>query len=90
MTISVSIPTHMRSLTEGLSTVSAAGNSVLEIIDDLDGRYPGIRNRITVQGTVHRFMNVYVNDEDIRFADGLRTEVREGDSVTLLNAVAGG
>jgi molybdopterin synthase sulfur carrier subunit len=90
MTIIVSIPTNMLPLTEGLSKVKAAGSSVLEIIDDLNGRYPGIRDQIIAKGTLHRFMNLYVNDENIRFGDGLKTQVREGDCLTLLSAVAGG
>jgi molybdopterin synthase sulfur carrier subunit len=90
MTITVSIPTSMATLTGGLSKVTAAGSSVLEIIDDLDGRYPGIRDRVIAQGKVPRFMNVYVNDADIRFADGLKTKVHDGDWLTLLTAVAGG
>jgi molybdopterin synthase sulfur carrier subunit len=90
MTITVSIPTNLLPLTGGLSKVTAAGSSVLEIIDDLDGRYPGIRARVVAKGKVHRFLNVYVNDEDIRFGDDLKTEVREGDCLTLLSAVAGG
>jgi sulfur-carrier protein len=90
MTVIVSIPTCMQPLTGGLSKVTSAGSSVLEIIDDLDGRYPGIRDRVIAQGRVQKFMNVYVNDEDIRFEDGLATEVREGDLLTLLSAVAGG
>lgn len=80
----------MLSLTGGLSTVSAAGSSVIEVIDDLDCRYPGIRDRMITRGTIHRFVNVYVNDEDIRFGNGLRTDVREGDCLTILGAVAGG
>lgn len=90
MTITVSIPTNMLALTGGLSTVAAAGGSVLEIIDDLDGKYPGMRDLVVARGAVHRFMNVYVNDDNIRFGDGLHTEVHDGDRLTLLCAVAGG
>ena len=90
MTITVSIPANMLPLTRGLSKVTAAGSSVLQVIDDLDARYPGIRDQVAAKGKVHRFMNVYVNDEDIRFKDSLNTEVREGDCLTLISAVAGG
>ena len=90
MTITVLIPTTMLSLTGGLSKVRATGSNVLGIINDLDDRYPGIRDRIVAKGAVHRFINLYVNDEDIRFGDGLKTEVRQGDCLTLLTAVAGG
>lgn len=90
MTITVELPTNLRPLTGGESKVIAAGNSVFEIIDDLDGRYPGMRDQVIVNGKVHKFMNVYLNEDDIRFGDGLKTEVRDGDCLTLLSAVAGG
>jgi len=90
VTITVSLPPNMIHLTAGSSQLTAAGGSVLEVFDDLEARFPGIRANFVADGTVHRFMNVYVNDEDIRFADGLHTAVHDGDCLTLLCAVAGG
>lgn len=90
MTITLSIPANMVHLTGGLSELTAHGGNVLEVINDLESRYPGMRGGLIAENKVHRFMNIYLNDEDIRFTDGLQTAVRDGDFLTLLCAVAGG
>ncbi len=91
MAIEVRIPTILRTYTDGAKAVEGKGDSLQGLIDDLDGRHPGIRGRlITSEGGLHRFVNVYVNDEDVRFLGGLETPLKDGDSVTVLPAVAGG
>jgi MoaD family protein len=91
MAIEVRIPTILRSYTGGAKSVEASGSSLSEVITDLDARHPGLRGRlITDDGGLHRFVNVYVNDEDVRFTGALSTALSDGDSVTILPAVAGG
>jgi MoaD family protein len=91
MAIEVRIPTILRAYTGGVKAVNAAGDTVGELLADLDTRYPGIRGRlITDEGGLHRFVNVYVNDEDVRFLGALEAKVDAGDTVTILPAVAGG
>jgi molybdopterin synthase sulfur carrier subunit len=91
MAIEVRIPTILRTHTGGNKTVEGSGNTLAALIDDLDSKHSGIKNRlVTEEGKLHRFVNVYVNDEDVRFTGALDTEVKDGDSVTILPAVAGG
>jgi molybdopterin synthase sulfur carrier subunit len=90
MSVSVSVPTILRPVTKGEKTVSAEGATLAEVITDLDSRYSGLGDRLVKNGALHRFVNVYVNDEDVRFTGGLETTVAEGDEVTILPAVAGG
>ncbi|MDQ1752912.1 MAG: sulfur-carrier protein [Pseudonocardiales bacterium] len=91
MAIEVKIPTILRSYTGGEKSVDAKGDTLASLIDDLDGSHPGLKGRlITDEGALHRFVNVYVNDEDVRFTGSLDTTVKDGDSVTILPAVAGG
>ena len=91
MAIEVRIPTILRSYTGGAKAVEGAGDTLGELLTDLDGRYPGLRGRlITDEGGLHRFVNVYVNDEDVRFLGALDAKVDNGDTVTILPAVAGG
>ncbi len=91
MAIEVKIPTILRTYTGGAKSVDATGETLSALIDDLDASHAGIKDRlITDQGALHRFVNVYVNDEDVRFTGSLETEVKDGDSVTILPAVAGG
>ena len=91
MAIEVRIPTILRSYTGGAKAVEGAGDSLSELFTDLDARHPGLRARlITDAGSLHRFVNVYVNDEDVRFTGALDTTLSDGDSVTILPAVAGG
>jgi MoaD family protein len=91
MAIEVKIPTILRTYTSGAKNVEGKGDSLSALIDDLDSNYPGLKGRlITDQGSLHRFVNVYVNDEDVRFTGGLDTALKDGDAVTILPAVAGG
>ncbi|MEP6698055.1 MAG: MoaD/ThiS family protein [Pseudonocardiales bacterium] len=91
MAIEVRIPTILRNKTGGEKSVSGAGNTLADLFSDLDDRHPGLRDRlVTTDGALHRFVNVYVNDEDVRFTGSLETPVKDGDSVTILPAVAGG
>ena len=91
MAIEVRIPTILRTYTGGEKTVSGSGDTLTALLDDLDSRHGGLRGRlVTEEGSLHRFVNVYVNDEDVRFLGGLETKLNDGDSVTVLPAVAGG
>ncbi|MFI0466817.1 MULTISPECIES: MoaD/ThiS family protein [Saccharopolyspora] len=90
MAVKVSIPTILRTHTGGEKSVEAKGDTVAEVINDLDSNFNGLKDRLVKEGNLHRFVNVYVNDEDVRFAGGLEAKVADGDSVTILPAVAGG
>jgi sulfur-carrier protein len=90
MSIEVRIPTILRQYTDGAKAVDGNGDTLAALIDDLEARYPGLRERLVENGGLRRFVNVYLNDEDVRFLDGLKTQVNDGDSVTVLPAVAGG
>ncbi|MDZ7882411.1 MAG: MoaD/ThiS family protein [Mycobacterium sp.] len=90
MSVVVSIPTILRTHTGGEKRVNAAGDTVGAVIADLETNYSGISERLVDNGKLHRFVNIYVNDEDIRFSGGLETTIADGDSVTILPAVAGG
>jgi molybdopterin converting factor small subunit len=88
--VEVSIPTILRSYTGGAKTVEASGTTLSSLIADLEASHPGIAERLVDDAGLRRFVNVYLNDEDVRFLGGLDTEVSDGDSVTILPAVAGG
>jgi len=90
MAIEVRIPTILRTYTDGAKLVEGAGDTLRTLIADLDGRHPGIADRIVDDAGLRRFVNVYLNDEDVRFLDGIDTSVTDGDVVTVLPAVAGG
>ena len=91
MAIEVRIPTILRTYTDGQKAVEGSGDTLAGLLDDLDARHPGIRGRlVTDEGSLHRFVNVYVNDEDVRFLGALDAPLKDGDSVTVLPAVAGG
>ena len=90
MAVTVSIPTILRTHTAGEKSVEVTGTTLAEVIDDLDARHTGLKSRLVKDGALHRFINIYVNDEDVRFAGGLEAKVTEGDSITILPAVAGG
>jgi len=90
MSVEVRIPTILRTYTGGEKIVTAEGSSLQELVANLDSSYPGIGERLLDESGLRRFVNVYLNDEDVRFLDGLGTEVANGDSVTILPAVAGG
>ncbi|MER6050253.1 MoaD/ThiS family protein [Streptomyces sp. BHT-5-2] len=91
MAIEVRIPTILRSYTDGRKAVEGSGATLDALFKDLDGRHAGIRARLVDDaGELRRFVNVYLNDEDVRFLAGIGTELGDGDSVTILPAVAGG
>ena len=90
MSVEVSIPTILRSHTGGEKRVTADGATLQAVIADLEANYSGISERLVDNGKLNRFVNIYVNDEDVRFSGGLDTEIGDGDSVTILPAVAGG
>jgi len=90
MEIKVRIPTPLRTLTGGSDEVTATGETVGALIEDLEKRYPGIRERLLDDKGVRRFINVFVGDEDIRFLEGLKTELKGGEQVSIVPAIAGG
>jgi sulfur-carrier protein len=90
MSVTVSIPTILRTHTGGEKRVNASGTTLADVISDLEANYSGISERLVDNGKLHRFVNIYVNDEDVRFSGGMGTEIADGDSVTILPAVAGG
>jgi molybdopterin converting factor small subunit len=91
MSASVRVPTILRTYTDDVAEVTAKGNTLAEVIDDLETNHPGIRTRILDDdGKVRRFINVYVGDEDVRFEKGLQTEVADGAKISIIPAVAGG
>jgi sulfur-carrier protein len=90
MPITVRIPTPLRTLTGGADEVAIEGGTVGELIDNLEKKHPGIKERLCDEKGVRRFVNIYANEEDIRFLDNLQTKVKEGDSVSIVPAIAGG
>ena len=90
MAIEVRIPTILRTYTDGAKTVEGSGTTLAELIDDLETRHAGIKERLVDGDQLRRFVNVYLNDEDVRFLDSIDTKVADGDNVTILPAVAGG
>lgn len=91
LAVSVRIPTVFRKFTDGSATVDLEPGTVRDLVDQLDTRYPGFREQVlTGDGELHRFVNVYVNDEDARYLEKLDTKVADGDTVSLLPSVAGG
>jgi molybdopterin synthase sulfur carrier subunit len=90
MAITVRIPTPLRTLTGGADEVSIEGGTVAEIIDNLEKKHPGMKERLCDEKGVRRFVNIYANEEDIRFLDNLATKLKEGDSVSIVPAIAGG
>ncbi|MFO0645425.1 MAG: ubiquitin-like small modifier protein 1 [Polyangiales bacterium] len=90
MSITVRIPTQLRTLTQGRNEVVAEGATVSAAIEDLERNHPGLRARLLDERGVRRFINLFVNDEDVRYLGGLETPLREGDSLTIVPAVAGG
>ncbi|HEU6445524.1 MAG TPA: ubiquitin-like small modifier protein 1 [Gaiellaceae bacterium] len=86
----VRIPPTLRAETEGAASIEARGETVRDLLDDLTGRFPALRERIYAEGELARFVNVYVEGEDVRMQNGLETPVRHGGTVILLPAMAGG
>ncbi|MCP3676510.1 MAG: MoaD/ThiS family protein [Deltaproteobacteria bacterium] len=91
MSVKVRIPTPLRKITNGSDEVSADGGTITTVIDDLDKNYPGLKERICDEdGKLRRFVNLYVNDEDIRFMSNMETELKDGDEISIVPAIAGG
>jgi molybdopterin synthase sulfur carrier subunit len=91
MSVTVRIPTPLRGLTNNLDVVAAEGGTLSACIDGLEGSYPGLKERICDEdGEIRRFVNIFVNGEDVRFLDGLSTALKTGDEVSIVPAVAGG
>jgi len=90
MSIEVQIPSPLRQHTDGKDTVNTTGGTVKEVLDDLGKQFPAITQRLFDGGQVRRFVNVYLNDEDIRYLDNLQTAVKDGDAISIIPAVAGG
>jgi len=91
MSVQVRIPTPLRKYTEGKDTVPVEGASIASVIENLEKNHPGLKDRICeADGSVRRFVNLYVNGDDIRFLDNLQSEVKDGDEISIVPAIAGG
>lgn len=90
MAVTVRIPTPLRTLTGGQDEVSADVGTVAEVIEQLEASHPGMKERLCDEKGVRRFVNIYANDEDIRFLDNLETTLKEGDTLSIVPAIAGG
>jgi len=90
MPVKVRIPTPLQRLTQGKEEVEGVPGKVIDLVSDLDKKFPGIGERISEKGKIRRFVNIYVNDEDIRFLDAEETVVKDGDEVSIVPAIAGG
>ena len=90
MAVTVRIPTPLRTLTGGADEVPADGATVAEVIDNLEANHPGMKERLCDEKGVRRFVNLYANDEDIRFLDNLETALKDGDTMSIVPAIAGG
>ena len=90
MAVTVRIPTPLRTLTGGADEVPADGGTVGEVIENLEANHPGMKDRLCDDKGVRRFVNLYANDEDIRFLDNLETALKDGDTLSIVPAIAGG
>ncbi len=91
MSITIRIPTPLRTLTKGAEEVSASGTTVAQVVEDLERQFPGLKSRLCDdRGDVRRFVNIFLADEDIRFLQGLSTPVHDGDQISIVPAIAGG
>lgn len=91
MSVEVKIPTVLRKHTNNEAVLEASGGTIRELIEDIAGKHPEFREKVlSDDGALHRFINVYANDEDVRYLEGLDTKVQDGDTVSILPAVAGG
>jgi molybdopterin converting factor small subunit len=89
--VSVRVPTILRPYTQGASEVSVEGSTLSEVLESLDTSYPGIKGRVLDDsGELRRFVNVYIDNDDVRFAEGLQTSIKDGGQVSIIPAVAGG
>jgi len=91
VSVSVRVPTILRPYTQGASEVSVEGSTLSEVLDSLDTSYPGIKSRVLDDsGELRRFVNIYVDNDDVRFTEGLQTSIKDGGQVSIIPAVAGG
>jgi MoaD family protein len=90
MAVDVKVTANMKKLLDGRSSVAASGGTVRDVLDDIERRYPGFRDSVMNDGAIHRFVNVYLNDEDVRFLAQLDTPTKDGDVLSVLPALAGG
>lgn len=91
MAVNVRIPTPLQRLTSGKGDVSASGSTVKEVIDQLESNYPGFKEKLySEDGELRRFINIYINEEDIRFLDSDSSPVKDGDTISIIPAIAGG
>lgn len=90
MSVTVRIPTPLRTLTGGEEQVTASGENVRSVIEDLESNHPGMKDRLVDDKGIRRFVNVYLGDEDVRFLDGLDTALKSGDELSIIPAIAGG
>jgi molybdopterin synthase sulfur carrier subunit len=91
MPVMVRIPTPLRSITKGNAEVRAEGGTVAQVVEDLERQFPGLRERLVDEhGELRRFVNIYVNEEDIRFVEGKKTALKDGDTLSIVPAIAGG
>jgi len=90
MAIEVKVTANFQKLIGGQRSVKSEGSTVREVLDDLEAKHPGFKNMVVADGQIHRFVNVYLNDEDVRFLSQLDTPIKEGDVLSVLPALAGG
>jgi molybdopterin synthase sulfur carrier subunit len=90
MTVKVRIPTPLQRLTQGKEEVEGTAGTIISLVNALDAQYPGLAERVSENGKIRRFVNIYVNDEDIRFLNAEETQVNDGDEVSIVPAIAGG
>jgi len=90
MAVKVRIPTPLQRLTQGKEEVEGTSGTIISLVNDLDKLYPGLAERVSENGKIRRFVNIYVNDEDIRFLNAEETQVKDGDEVSIVPAIAGG
>jgi sulfur-carrier protein len=90
MAVKIRIPTPLQRLTQGQEEVEGGPGTIITVVNELDKKYPGIAERISENGKIRRFVNIYLNDEDIRFLNAEETAVKDGDEVSIVPAIAGG
>ena len=90
MAVKVKIPVPLQRLTQGKEEVEGAAGTIISLVNDLDQKYPGLAERISENGKLRRFVNIYVNEEDVRFMKNEETEVKDGDEISIVPAIAGG
>ena len=90
MAIAVKVTANMKKLLDGQSSIDASGTTVRDVLEDIERRYPGFKDTVMTEGGLHRFVNIYLNDEDVRFLGQLDTPMKDGDVLSVLPALAGG